>query len=62
MQSQDNNNDTGKNPENQDQDVDFHGAAIINEKGEEVPITEEMVRQACEELDPEQPQKKQDSD
>jgi hypothetical protein len=26
---------------------DFHGASIINEHGEEIPITETMVRQAC---------------
>jgi hypothetical protein len=29
----------------------FNGAAIINEQGEEVPITEEMVQTACEELE-----------
>jgi hypothetical protein len=27
---------------------DFHGASIINERGEEIPITEAMVHQACE--------------
>ena len=27
--------------------IDFHGASIINEQGEEIPITESMVRQAC---------------
>lgn len=27
--------------------VDFHGASIINEEGEEIPITEKMVRKAC---------------
>ena len=30
---------------------DFHGAAIINEQGKEVPITEDMVKRACEKLD-----------
>lgn len=28
-------------------EIDFHGASIINEQGEEVPITEAMVQQAC---------------
>jgi hypothetical protein len=27
--------------------IDFHGASIINEQGEEIPITESMVQQAC---------------
>jgi hypothetical protein len=26
--------------------IDFHGASIINEYGEEIPITESMVQQA----------------
>ncbi len=34
-----------------DSTADFHGAAIINSDGQEVPITEEMVKQACEELE-----------
>ena len=29
----------------------FNGAAIINEQGEAIPITEEMVQTACETLD-----------
>lgn len=33
-------------------DIDFHGAAILNEDGSETPITEEMVRDACRELSP----------
>jgi len=37
---------------NQDKDpADYHGAAIIDSEGHEVPITEEMVKQACEELE-----------
>ena len=28
-------------------EIDFHGASIINERGEEIPITEKMVQQAC---------------
>lgn len=30
---------------------DFHGAALIDEQGREVPITEEMIRRACETLE-----------
>lgn len=37
--------------EEQSQEVDFHGAAIIDAKGREIPITEEMIQKACEELD-----------
>ncbi len=38
-------------PEENQQEVDFHGAAIIDENGREIPITEEMVQQACAELE-----------
>lgn len=31
-------------------DRDFHGAAIIDEHGKEVPITEEMIQKACDDL------------
>ncbi len=31
--------------------IDFHGAAIIDDNGKEIPITEEMVKQACQEID-----------
>jgi hypothetical protein len=30
---------------------DFHGAALIDEQGREVPITEDMIRRACETLE-----------
>lgn len=30
--------------------ADFHGAAIIDANGREVPITEDMIREACEKL------------
>ena len=33
------------------QDVDFHEAAIIDENGNEIEITEEMVRKAIHEID-----------
>ena len=32
--------------------VDFHGAAIIDERGREIPITEDMIQQAFAELAP----------
>ena len=28
-------------------EVDFHGAAIVDQHGQEVPITEDMVQTAC---------------
>lgn len=31
--------------------ADFHGAAIIDANGREIPITEEMVRDACSKLE-----------
>lgn len=33
------------------QQADFHGAAIIDAKGREVPITEAMVQKACQYLE-----------
>ena len=30
---------------------DFHGAALLDDEGNEIPITEDMVREACKELD-----------
>ena len=30
--------------------IDFHGAAFINQDGEEIAITEEMVENACKQL------------
>ena len=33
-----------------DQSPDFHGASIIDERGREIPITESMVRKACNDL------------
>lgn len=31
--------------------ADFHGAALIDEQGREIPITEQMVQQACRQMD-----------
>lgn len=28
----------------------FHGAALLDEQGHEIPITEEMIMRACDEL------------
>lgn len=41
----------GKNPD-ESKVVDFHGAAIIGEDGQEIPITEDMIKDACKKLDP----------
>lgn len=30
---------------------DFHGAALIDDNGREIPITEAMIREACEALE-----------
>lgn len=32
-------------------DMDFHGAAIVSNAGKEMPITEDMVQDACHKLD-----------
>ena len=37
----------------EEQAPDFHGAAIIDEDGNEVPITEDMVKKACDKLEEE---------
>lgn len=34
-----------------DDNVDFHGAAIIDGHGREIPITEDMVQDACNKLE-----------
>lgn len=33
--------------------IDFHGAAVVDENGNEIEITESMVRKAIQELEPE---------
>lgn len=33
--------------------IDFHGAAVVDEEGNEIEITESMVRKAIHELEPE---------
>jgi hypothetical protein len=39
------------NQQSQAANADFHGAAVIDANGREVPITEHMVREACEKLE-----------
>ncbi len=34
-----------------EQTTDFHGAALIDEDGNEIPITEDMVQDACHTLE-----------
>ena len=34
-------------------EVDFHGAAVVDQHGQEVPITEDMVQTACTNLEAE---------
>jgi hypothetical protein len=40
-----------KEQETLPEQANFNGAAIINEQGKEIPITEEMVQTACDELE-----------
>lgn len=40
-----------KTPESDAFCIDFHGAAIIDENGNEIAITEDMVKQACLEIE-----------
>lgn len=35
------------------QEIDFHGATVIDANGNEVNITEDMVQDACHKLEPE---------
>lgn len=43
----------GGGGQEKDEKVDFHEAAIVTESGEEIAITEDMVRKAIHELDEE---------
>jgi len=40
-----------KNEEEANFCIDFHGAAVIDQDGNEKAITEEMIEKACEELE-----------
>ncbi len=42
-------NNKQTNDNKKDHDPDFHGAALIDEEGNEIPITEDMVQDACSE-------------
>lgn len=55
MSSEENQTDPGRTAKETSAEipeVDFHGAAIIDENGNEVPITETMIKEACEKLEP----------
>lgn len=43
-------NSSKNNDKVTDHCIDFHGAAIINQDGREVAITEDMVNEACNKL------------
>lgn len=43
--------ETHKKNDQEESPSDFHGAAIIDNEGHEVPITDEMVKNACENLE-----------
>lgn len=58
MGTKDDHNKETQRPSNQDE-PDFHGAAVINDDGEEVPITEEMVDEALKSLDEPNPSNNQ---
>ncbi len=45
------NNQNNKQAHGIKEEIDFHEAAIVNEKGDEIAITEEMVRSAIQKLD-----------
>lgn len=40
-------NNKEKTKDSNEQATDFHGAALIDEDGNEIPITEDMVQEAC---------------
>lgn len=42
-----------------EKEQDFHGAALIDQDGKEVLITEEMVQDACHKLDEKEPSEPQ---
>jgi hypothetical protein len=42
-----------KDKTTKEKNPDFHGAALIDDDGHEIPITEGMVQEACSDLDKE---------
>jgi hypothetical protein len=38
-----------------DGEIDFHGAALIDEQGREIPITDDMVRAVLDDAEPSAP-------
>ncbi len=53
--SQDSDIQAHKNQACNTKQADFHGAAILNRDGSETPITEQMVQDACKQLDTKKP-------
>lgn len=53
MENKKNNNDIQKQAESLPSEDDLHSAAVINENGEEITITEEMIQEAITLLDKE---------
>lgn len=47
------NNSNQKKDNQEGESVDFHGAAVLDENGNEIEITESMVRKAIHDLEPE---------
>ena len=43
--------DTTKENDSNPPQPNFNGAAVIDEHGNEIPITEEMIKSACDELE-----------
>lgn len=39
---------------NKTSQTDFNGAAVIDDEGREIPITEKMIKEACEKLERQQ--------
>lgn len=44
------NPDTLANKASEQASIDFHGAAFIDQQGHEIPITEEMIQLACQQV------------
>jgi len=51
-----------KDKKSEHEEIDFHGAAVVDESGNEIEITESMVRKAIHELEPEAYPEEEDSE
>ena len=50
LHSTQHNSDKFANKASEQESIDFHGAAFIDQQGHEVPITEEMIQLACQQV------------